>query len=82
METDARSICCTKTRHQFTTLQTIKRRLSAVRPDWAELLHLHNGAEPLFEREALAAETGPETVEAAIESLLEPRVALPSGAAP
>ena len=61
------------------TYRTLRERAISVRPDLAELLHLDHEAEPLFEREILASEGGGETVEAAIEALIEPRVALPSG---
>lgn len=62
------------------TYEAFRRRALAVRPDLAGLLRLDHGAEPLFER-AVLEEGGGETVEAAIEALLDPRVALPSGGA-
>jgi len=61
------------------TYERLKARTMSVRPDLAELVHLDHGAEPLFEREILGSGNGGETLEAAIEALLEPRVALPSG---
>jgi Ribonuclease G/E len=61
------------------TYRSLKVRTMTARPDLAELLSLDHGAEPLFERAILADGGGGETVEAAIEALLEPRVALPSG---
>ncbi len=61
------------------TYQSLRTRAMKVRPDLAELLSLDHGAEPLFERAILTDGGAGETVEAAIEALLEPRVALPSG---
>ncbi len=61
------------------TYQSLRARAMSVRPDLAELLSLDHGAEPLFERAILTDDGGGETVEGAIEALLEPRVALPSG---
>ena len=59
------------------TFQALRARAAALRPDLSERLSLDQGAEPLFERERL--DPGGETVEAAIEALLDPRVPLPSG---
>ena len=59
------------------TCRSLKARAVAVRPDLADSITLYHGAEPLFETAAL--EPGGETVEEAIEALLDPRVALPSG---
>jgi Ribonuclease G/E len=61
------------------TYRSLRERVISVRPDLGELLHLDYEAEPLFEREILASGGGGETLEAAIEALLEPRVALSSG---
>jgi hypothetical protein len=61
------------------TFQLLKERAMAVRPDIARSMQLDHGEEPLFKREFLTAGREGETVEAAIEALLEPRVALPSG---
>jgi ribonuclease G len=64
------------------TYRALKQRAAAVRPDLADRLSLDHGAEPLFER-ALLDDAVPdgagESLEAAIEGLLDPRVALPSG---
>ncbi len=60
------------------TYQSLKRRATAVRPDLGALVTLDPGGEPLFERTVLDGEGG-ESVEAAIEALLGPRVDLPSG---
>jgi ribonuclease G len=62
------------------TYQSWKRRATALHSDLGALLRLDLGAEPLFERMTLDGEGG-ETVEAAIEALLAPRVVLPSGGA-
>lgn len=59
------------------TYQSLKGRATALRPDLGALLKLDLGAEPLFERTVLDGEV--ESVEAAIEALLSPRVVLPSG---
>lgn len=59
------------------TFGSLKARTVAVRPELADSMTLYHGAEPLFETATLAGDG--ETLEAAIEALLEPRVALPSG---
>lgn len=60
------------------TYRSFETRATAARPELADRLRLDLGAEPLFERTALDGDGG-ETVEAAIEALLDPRVDLPSG---
>ncbi len=61
------------------TFRALKARATAARPELGALLRLDLGAQPLFERNVITAGPEGETVEAAIEALLEPRVALPSG---
>jgi ribonuclease G len=62
------------------TYGSLKRRVTAVRPELADRLQLDHRAEPLFERAVLeGGGASGETVEAAIDALLDPRVALPSG---
>lgn len=59
------------------TYRSLRARAMKACPDLAERMHLDHTTEPLFDRADLSE--GAETVEAAIEALLEPRVALPSG---
>ena len=63
------------------TYRSLKGRAIAARPEFAGLLRLDHGAAPLFERATLDDGGAGETVEAATEALLDPRVALPSGGA-
>ncbi len=62
------------------TLREMKTRFAnAGRPDLADLLKLDLGPEPLFERPLLDESPVGGSVEAAIESLLDPCVPLPGG---
>ncbi|MDX1575051.1 MAG: ribonuclease E/G [Kiloniellales bacterium] len=61
------------------TFGSLKARAMAVRPELGALIGLDLGAEPLFEREVITFGPEGDTVEAAIDALLAPRVALPGG---